>query len=319
MKNEIIYYSVGALMYCPANNESIVKSITTEKFGRHYSLALCLEDTINDCFVEDAEEKLIRSLKTIYTESKTKDFFIPKIFIRVRIYSQIQDLMARLGDAQLLVCGFIIPKFIPENADKYIEAVCKANIDYNRTIYFMPILESSSMVNLKDRYNILYSLKEKLGRVERLVLNVRVGGNDLSNVFGFRRKNDETIYSYKPISSIFSDIITVFGRDYVVSGPVWEYFSGVGWSEGLKKELHEDRMCGFIGKTVIHPNQIEVVYSSLKVSKKDLEDATSILNWSKDNQSLVSGSQAKERMNEYKTHYHWAKKIRMLYEVYGLE
>ena len=34
MKDDKIYYSVGALLYCPANNESIVRSITKEKFGK---------------------------------------------------------------------------------------------------------------------------------------------------------------------------------------------------------------------------------------------------------------------------------------------
>jgi hypothetical protein len=56
MKNNILYYSVGPLLYCPANNSSIVKSLTSNRFGRGYSLALCLEDTINDDCVEEAEE-----------------------------------------------------------------------------------------------------------------------------------------------------------------------------------------------------------------------------------------------------------------------
>ena len=55
IKNLLIYYSVGALLYCPANKESITKSIINEKFGDFYSIAFCLEDTISDAFVEDAK------------------------------------------------------------------------------------------------------------------------------------------------------------------------------------------------------------------------------------------------------------------------
>ena len=55
MKNLLIYYSVGALLYCPANKKSITKSIINEKFGYFYSIAFCLEDTISDAFVEDAK------------------------------------------------------------------------------------------------------------------------------------------------------------------------------------------------------------------------------------------------------------------------
>ena len=182
----------------------------------------------------------------------------------------------------------------------------------------MPILESQSMIDLRTRYDILYAIKDKLKRVEPLVLNIRVGGNDLSKQFGFRRHSDESIHDIKPVSSIFSDIVTAFGLDYVISGPVWEYFNGSNWEEGLKNEIVGDILCGFIGKTVIHPNQIEVVYNAYKVSLKDLQDANSILNWSTNSASLVAGSQAKERMNEYKTHCVWARKIQILAEVYGV-
>ncbi len=318
MKDDNIYYSVGALLYCPANNESIVRSIITEKFGNHYSLALCLEDTINDDFVEEAEKIVVSSLKKIWDKKAVKSFYIPKIFIRVREKDQICRLMEMLGDAQILVTGFIIPKFIPETADGYIDELLKINREYNRKIYMMPILESQAMIDLRTRCTMLYAIKDKLKRIEPLVLNIRVGGNDLCKMFGFRRHSNESIHDIKPVSAIFSDIVTTFGLDYVISGPVWEYFNGENWEEGLKSEIVGDILCGFLGKTVIHPNQIEVVHNAYKVSLKDLQDANSILNWSKNSASLVAGSQAKERMNEYKTHCIWAEKIKILAEIYGV-
>ena len=56
-----------------------------------------------------------------------------------------------------------------------------------------------------------------------------------------------------------------------------------------------------------------------KVSLKDFNDATSILNWSSDTISMVSGNTSFERMNEYKTHYNWAKKIISLSKIYGIK
>ena len=319
MKDGNIYYSVGALLYCPANKESIVRSIVSEKLGRHYSLALCLEDTIADDFVEQAEEIMINSLKKLYVHSQSEEFFIPKIFVRVRECEQICSIMKKLGKAQCLVTGFIIPKFIPETADEYIDEIIKINKLYKRTIYMMPILESQAMVDLRERYDVLYGIRDKLKRIEPLVLNIRVGGNDLCKQFGFRRHSNESIHDIKPVSNIFSDIVTVFGLDYVISGPVWEYFNGSNWDTGLKNEIVGDILCGFIGKTVIHPNQIEVVHNAYKVSLKDLQDANSILNWSTNSASLVAGSQAKERMNEYKTHCIWAEKVRILADVFGVK
>ncbi|KIR03944.1 putative ATP/GTP-binding protein [Lachnospiraceae bacterium TWA4] len=91
----------------------------------------------------------------------------------------------------------------------------------------------------------------------------------------------------------------------MISGPVWEYYSGNDWKLGLEHELKEDKLCGFIGKTVIHPNQIPIVNLAYQVSQMDYEDAKAILNWDKKNPSFVSGSLSNERMNEYKTHTNW--------------
>lgn len=317
MKNSLIYYSVGALLYCPANNETIANSLIAERFGTRYSLALCLEDTIGDNHVDEAELKLISSLNTILHASLSKTFYIPKIFIRVRNPEQIVRLYNKSGKAAELVTGFIIPKFCIENAGLYIEAIENVNKISPKTIYMMPIFESPTIINLKHRYDILYTLKEKLDSIEPYVLNIRVGGNDLCHTFGFRRHSNESIHDIKPVSNIFSDIITVYGMDYIVSGPVWEYYNGDNWDTGLKQEIKQDRLCGFIGKTVIHPKQIDIVNSEYAVSCSDLEDAKNILNWDTSSPSFVSGNSSKERMNEFKTHCNWAKTIMFLSQFYG--
>ena len=319
MKDLLVHYSVGALLYCPANNESIVNSIITERFGSKYSLALCLEDTIGDNFVTEAEETLIKSLNAIYDMKQKEDFYIPKIFIRVRCPEQISSLYNRLQDAKVLITGFIAPKFALDNADKYINEISVLNKISSHKLYIMPIFESPTIINLLHRYEILYALKEKLDSIGEYVLNIRVGGNDLCHMFGFRRSSTETIHDIKPVSNIFADIITVFGMDYVISGPVWEYYNGENWDTGLARELQIDRLCGFTGKTVIHPNQIELVNEAYKVTQTDLADAQSILDWKEDSDSMVAGSSSKERMNEYKTHFNWARTIIYLSEYYGVK
>lgn len=317
MKNLEFYYSVGALLYCPANNKTVADSIINERFGKNFSLALCLEDTINDNSVKEAEEILKDTISKIYVERQNKNFFLPKIFIRVRNAEQINRLYNTLDKFSEIIVGFILPKFSISNADIYIDTICKINSKRKTPFYIMPILESPDIVNLKNRANILYALKEKLDKIEDIVLNIRVGGNDLCHIFGFRRKSNETIYEIGTIANIFSDIVTVFGIDYVISAPVWEYYNGENWQEGLEREIKFDKLFGFTGKTVIHPNQIEVLNNCYKVSKKDYDDALSILNWNTNSNSLVSGSTSKERMNEYKTHYNWAQKIVLLSKVFG--
>ena len=318
MKNNSIYYSVGPLMYCPANKTTIASSLTNNRFGTNFSLALCLEDTINDNFVEEAEMNLINSLHEIYNVNQKDELPLPNIFIRVREHQQIHRLFEKLGSCHELVKGIIVPKFSLDNADLYIDSLIRLNNSLSRPMYLMPIYESANIIDKRYRYNNLYQLKDKLDDIESLVLNVRVGGNDLCHLFGFRRGINESIHSIRPISDLFSDIITVYGQNYVISGPVWEYYSGEGWDTGLEAEIKDDILCGFTGKTVIHPNQIPIVNNAYKVTRQNYNDALSILNWDDSNPSLVIGNSTRERMNEYKTHINWAEKTKFLAEHYGI-
>ncbi len=314
-----VCYEVGALLYAPALNDTVAKSIINGKFGNKYSMAFCLEDTVADDAVEKAEKQLITTLRYIWKVAQEKEFFLPKIFIRVRESKQILRLMNLLGEANEVLTGFIFPKYTVDNAYEYNAVMKRINSDQDRVLYMMPILESKDIIDFGTRKDILLQIKACVDDVQDYVLNVRVGGNDFSNEFAARRHYDETIYDIKPIANLLGDILTVFSREYVLSGPVWEFFSSDNneWKDGLIKELALDRLNGFVGKTVIHPKQIEVVNDALKVSRKDYEDAKEILNW--DNNTLgVSKSSAGERMNEVKTHGNWAAKTLILAEIYGV-
>ncbi len=319
MNNSLLYYSVGALLYCPANRKNIADSIVKQRFGTKYSLALCLEDTIRDDSVAEAEHILIQTLRQLDQQSMQNDFYVPKIFVRVRNARQIGRLHKAFGESARLITGYILPKFSLENADGFIQEIIKVNEASATPVYTMPIFESPSIIDLRTRYEILYQLKQKLDSVEKNVLNIRVGGNDLCHMFGFRRHDDESIHQIRPIATIFSDIITVYGMDYVVSGPVWEYYQSSNWQKGLYHELADDKLCGFVGKTVIYPSQIEVVNEAYKVQQKDFQDAAAVLNWDKSSHSLVAGSVSKERMNEYKTHSNWALRTLLMAEYFGIK
>ncbi|MEZ3462996.1 MAG: HpcH/HpaI aldolase/citrate lyase family protein [Lachnospiraceae bacterium] len=319
MNNSLLYYSVGALLYCPANRRTIADSIINNRFGTKYSLALCLEDTIRDDCVAEAEHILADTLHRLDTASGKKAFYLPQIFVRVRNARQIGRLCKALGECARLVRGFILPKFSLENADGYIQEIIRINETSAEPVYTMPIYESSSMIDLRNRYEILYALKDRLDQIEDRVLNIRVGGNDLCHAFGFRRHDDESIHQIRPVANIFSDIITVYGMDYVVSGPVWEYYNSSNWEKGLYHEIADDKLCGFVGKTVIYPGQIAVVNEAYKVSEKDYQDAAAIMNWDKAAHSLVAGSAGKERMNEYKTHSRWALRTLLMAEYFGIK
>ena len=156
MKDSILSYSVGPLLYCPANRADLALSVQQEKFGRQYSLALCLEDTINDRFLAQAEEMFLCTLTRIYTASQTRSFFIPKIFVRVRHVSQIKDLLCRLKETSALLTGFILPKFDLSNADDYIRSAAEINQNSDKPYYVMPILESPAIIDIHRRAEIFF-------------------------------------------------------------------------------------------------------------------------------------------------------------------
>ena len=312
-------YSVGALLYSPALNNKIGRTILGGTLGDKYSLALCLEDTIAPDMVETAEKQAGETLRQLFEARQERDVYLPKLFIRVREPEQMQRVWKRIRPYREIFTGFIFPKYTVSNAAAYNQEMIRINEMSDRKIYMMPILESRDIVDFRTRMGILGKIRDQVDAMEDLVLNVRVGGNDFSNEFAARRHYDETIYDILPIAQLLGDILTVFSRDYVVSGPVWEFFSSDNheWKRGLMQELKLDRLNGFIGKTVIHPKQIPVVNEMLKVTSKDYEDAKAILNW--DNSGLQVGkSFGGERMNEVRTNYNWAKKTVLLSELYGI-
>lgn len=309
-------YGIGAMLYTPANNKEIVWKLLDNSFGTKFSLAFCLEDTIPDDKVAEAERILVNTIQELYKHKG--EFYLPPIFIRVRRPKQISNLMIEFGKSREIIWGFNAPKFDDKNMLSYCLEIEQVNNMYKDKIwYLMPILESKEMVSLQTRHEFLYRVKKQLDDYEKYILGVRVGGNDLSHLFAIRRHSYETWCDLRPVADILTDILTVFSMDYVVSGPVWEYYNGENWDIGLAEEVRKDLTAGFVGKTVIHPKQIEVFNNASKVLKEDHEDALEILNWDKDCNLLVSGSSISSRMNERNTHSNWARKILALAKIYG--
>lgn len=319
MEKNILQYMVGGLLYMPAMQDNIVEKIQAKSIPCLTSIALCLEDSIQDEAVAEAEQKLrhnLDGLRSFYEKEKG-----PLLFVRVRSPEHMEHVSRFLGEVEDLLTGYILPKFDAGNGEAYVEVIKAINHRRETPLYVMPVLESGMIADLRTRAQVLGKIKEILDGIRAYVLNVRVGGNDFSNLYGLRRPIYASVYSLGVVRDILVDILNVFARDYVVSGPVWEYFEdrkSNAWAEGLLQELDLDRINGFIGKTAIHPSQLPYIYESLQVSRTDYEDARQVLLWDVDKLGVVKSVDG-SRMNEVKTHRRWAERIKILGDIYGIK
>jgi len=316
-EKDTLAYKVGGLLYTPALNTKIADKIIQKKYDCLTSIAFCLEDSIKDEALPMAEIELCNTLSKL----KNSNSDLPLLFVRVRTPEHMKKIHNMIQEQEDIITGYILPKFDLTNCDEYSALITEYNEGLENKLYIMPILESSMVADIGGRVPALYELKEKLLHIKDLVLNIRVGGNDFSNMYGLRRNINQNIYEIGVIRDILVNIINVFGTDFVVSGPVWEYFGSdvdEEWKHGLIRELELDKLNGFIGKTAIHPSQIPVIYDSLKVSKADYEDAIKILGWDLDEYGVGKSSNG-SRMNEVKCHLRWADRIYKLGQVYGIQ
>lgn len=314
-----LQYMVGGLLYSPAINPGLAEKIIGGAIPCLTSLALCLEDSILDEALEEAEAELCRTLRKLSRSGAQRDR-LPLIFIRVRTPEHMEHIHALVSPFYDIVTGYILPKFDLSNCGEYKDIISGINTGRSAPLYIMPILESRMIAGVHERTAVLLKLKENLDSMRGYVLNVRVGGNDLCRLYGLRRSAEQNIYQIGAISSILSDIINVFAADYVVSGPVWEYFGtdpSAPWAAGLRAELSLDRLNGFIGKTAVHPSQLPLICESMKVSRADHEDAMRILGWSADRLGVEKSSDS-SRMNEVKCHEKWALRTAALGDIYGI-
>ena len=303
---EILQYKVGGLLYMPAFQQNIVQKIAENKLPCLTSAAFCLEDSIRYESLDEAEKSLqiiLRGLENLQN--------LPMIFVRIRSPRHLEIFHEEIGSRSKILTGYILPKFDMSNAGAYIPLAKKINLP------IMPTLESNRVAGLLTRRTELLSIKQALDEIKSIVLNIRVGVNDFCNLYGLRRNVNQTIYDIGIVRDVLIDILNVFAKDYVVAGSVWNFFGGNFWAEGLRKEIFLDRANGFIGKTAIHPAQLPIIFDGMKVSRADFDDANQILNWKSQTHGVMKSSD-RSRMNEVNCHLNWARRTKILGEIYGV-
>ncbi|MCA0173641.1 HpcH/HpaI aldolase/citrate lyase family protein [Bacillus sp. RAR_GA_16] len=329
---EQLAYAVGAALYMPAIRKDIASMIIHQKYKEAVTIVLDLEDAIGDNYVEEAIEQTVSHLLAIeeaMLQGQLNWDSLPLLFIRVRSANQLKEVANKLGTSIHYLTGFVFPKFSTSNGREYLHTLRDVEMSVGTRLYGMPILESSELFYKETRYTEFQTLSVLLKEYESSILNVRIGATDLCGLYGIRRSSQSTIYDISVMRDFISDVVNYFGRSFVISGPVWEYFNNQQelreheeqivsyYNTGLLNETLLDLTNGLIGKTVIHPSHLKVVQSVNVVSQEEYLDALSILeNANGDIGVLKSNSQNK--MNEIKPHYKWAVKVMTKSTIYGV-
>ena len=343
-ERELLQYCLGATMYMPGTKDFAPKILNRAMPGLT-TIVLCFEDACPEDKVPEAEENVHKLLDTVTTAVETGELAstdVPLIFVRIRNLAQFKHFAEGLTKHQVRsLCGINFPKFNAENGYEYYAYLKDLNERFGEVLYGMPIIEDPEVAYKETRMAELVGIKKILDKYHDLVLQVRVGGTDFSSVFGVRRGVDYSLYDIMTVRECLSDIINVCGRnnDYVISGPVWEYFRAPkemmfeelpkhgledylmrrkplvnNEIDGLLREVILDKANGFIGRTVIHPTHVKFVNAMMAVTKEEYDDACQILGTAG---GVVKGSGG-NKMNEIKPHTNWAKKIITRAKAFGV-
>lgn len=339
---ELLATALGATLYSPATRPKLGDDIARRAAQGVTSMVVCLEDSIPDSALADGERNAIAQLR-LYAGSRPDG---PMLFVRVRTPDQIPMIVAGLGDDVGVLTGFVLPKFTLANAGPYLAAVADASACCGRPLYAMPVLESQEVGYAHTRVRALEEIRRILDDYRDIVLAVRIGATDLAGLYGLRRTRDHTVYDVALLAAAIGDVVNALGRadgGYVITGPVWEYFSGserifkpllrespfVRGDErtlraeliahdldGLIREVTLDRANGLTGKSVIHPSHVAAVNALSVVSLEEFCDAGDVLGTSQG--GGAASSAYGNKMNESKPHTAWARRTQLRARVFGV-
>lgn len=296
---QITAYALGATLYMPALREDIYAVIFRQKLLKLRSLVICLEDAVAETDVPFALEKL-RQLLLKLEAAGGRLAKGPLVFVRPRDV----QMAAVLNDWPLIkhLDGFVLPKLSLSNLPSWAAAVT------NPDLKLMPTLETAEVFNPSAMVELGQALQSTL---QDRVIALRIGGNDLLGCLGLRRNPQTTLYD-TPMGYAIPMLVSIMGaQNFALTAPVFEQLAS---PKLLKAELELDIAHGLVGKTAIHPSQIDIIQHSLRVSLSDLNTANLMLS-----DTAPAVFQYNGAMCEPATHLKWATNILQRAKWYGVK
>lgn len=300
MRRALSAWQLGATLYMPATRKDIIDVILHQKIAGLRSLIICLEDAVSDNDISEALNNLAHILQQLNISKIQQDRNNwPLLFLRPRNIEMAKQLTTQLD--LNVIDGFVLPKFTLNCLTLWWEIMQQTNL------YMMPTLETQEVFDVVAMQKLANSLIQH--ECKQRIIALRIGGNDLLNVLSLRRPSGMTLYD-TPMGYVIKMLVSVFvPKGFALTAPVCEHIDDLNI---IKNEFALDIAHGLVGKTAIHPAQIDLIQRSLTVSQLQYTDALKIL----DCQQAVFKSAG--AMCEPATHRKWAQNIITRQQIYGI-
>ena len=290
---------LGASMYSPATLDvDVLVSIGNgSKYPTLRSTIIDTEDSVRS----DELHQALRNIKHMLPHLEADGG--PLRFIRVRSPAVLGHVL-RMQNIER-IDGFVLPKITAENLSHYL-----IDLGADDTFSLMPTLETIEALDPIEMKKLRKIMLEP--SVRDKILCLRVGGNDLNSLYHVRRPITRTIYE-TAVGSRIEDLASTFiPYGFDMTSVVFEGCEP-RHMDVFNEEVQLDMLQGFVGKTVVHPRQIEIVESNLQVGEDELADAQRIIDV-----DALAVFKSGGRMCEPATHRSWAEQIIARAKVYGV-
>lgn len=299
MRRDLSAWQLGATLYTPAtyDKSELLRLMMGKKNPSLRSLVICLEDAVSDQDVEVALQQLKETLDEL--RDVPADSARPLLFVRPRHALMARTIRETMAIDQ--IDGLVLPKFTEETLGSWWPAI------QNTSLYIMPTLETFDVYDVNKMHSLAAALNQH--PIKNHILALRIGGNDLMSVLSLRRSPRLTLYD-GPLGYVIKMLVSVFSPlGFSLTAPVCEHIDNL---DILAREVELDVAHGLIGKTAIHPSQIELIHNAFKVTQSEYTDATSI------NKTDKAVYKSQGAMCEPATHRKWACSIITRAQSYGL-
>lgn len=286
------HIELGATLFIPATHKSLDSVVCGKKYPTLRSVVVDTEDSIN-------QQQLPHAMKCIENMLNNFKKSSVLVFLRPRSVEVLKKFLA-YGNIDK-IDGFVLPKFSLDNFDDYI------SLFQNTKFLIMPSIEG---LELFEQVKLI-ELRDKLLPYKSKIILIRFGLEDMLKKLKMRRECEDTIFDFSATNVVLGNFIAIFkSAGFEISGGVYPCFKD---SKGFTKDVKRDLKEGLISKTIIHPNQIDIINELYKVDKKEFDEATQLVN------SPHAVFKQNEKMAETTTMNPHAKSIIKRAEIYGLK